>query len=307
MPDIIGISMDDARNKLAAIGLGMEVAYEESETIDSGIVIKADVNAGITIKSGTTITVTVSSGTNGVEVPDTVGLSQDSANTSLVSQGFIVNVTESYSDEVTAGNVISQTPDAGSKAPKGSVVTINVSKGKADTKVRVPKIIDLSEQDATVELIEAGLQVGSVTEDYSSEVSAGYVFYQSYSNGSYVDAGTPVDIKISKGPLIKYIYEANITAPTTSEAPDYVSGTEVHLTLTTDAGDVLLDTSTTSFPYKAANYNGISSSGGTLTFTYTVTTDGGTTVNPDTGETVSGVQTTEERSFTRRVEFTREN
>jgi serine/threonine-protein kinase len=308
MPDISGISMDDARNKLAAIGLGMEVVYEESETIDSGIVIRADVDAGTTVQSGTTITVTVSSGTNGVEVPDTVGLSQDSANTALVSQGFIVNVTESYSDDVTAGNVISQTPSVGSKAPKGSVVTINVSKGKADTKVRVPNLLNLTEQDATVELIEAGLQVQSVTEDYNSEVSAGLVFYQSYSHGSYVDAGTPVAIKISQGPApVTYKYEATVTAPTTSEAPDYVSGTEVHLTLTTDAGDVLLDTKTSSFPYKTASYNGISSSGGTLTFTYTVTTDGGTTVNPETGEAVSGVQTTEERSFTRRVEFTQEN
>jgi serine/threonine-protein kinase len=307
MPDISGINVEDARNTLASAGLGMEVEYEESDTIDSGIVIRAGVEPGITISSGTVITVTVSSGTTGVEVPDVEGMGEDSANTVLVSKGFLVNRTESYSDDVPSGTVISQTPAADGKAPKGSVVTINVSKGKADTKSRVPNLLNLTEQDATVEIIEAGLQIGSVTYVYNSEVSDGYVCYQSYSHGSYVDAGTEIDIKVSQGPAAAtYKCNTNITAPTTSEAPDYVSGTEVHLTLTTDAGDILLDTKTSSFP-QAANYYGLSSSGGTVTFTYSVTTDGGTTVNPDTGETVNEAPVTEERSFTRRVEFTQEN
>ncbi len=307
MPDIIGVSVEDARNALASVGLGMEVDYEESDTVDEGIVISADAAVGEAVKSGTSITVTVSAGTSGVEVPDVEGLGEDSANTALVSSGFLVNKTESYSEEVEAGNVISQTPSAGSTAPKGSVITINVSKGKADTKVRVPNLLSLTEQDATINAIEAGLSIGSVTYVYSSEVSEGYVCYQSYSQGSYVDEGTQIDIRVSQGPeALTYKCNTSIAAPTTSEAPDYVSGTEVHLTLVTDGGETLLDTTTSSFP-QAANYYGINSSGGTITFTYEVTIGGGTTVDPDTGETVNEPSATEERSFTRRVEFIRED
>ncbi|MCD7835558.1 MAG: Stk1 family PASTA domain-containing Ser/Thr kinase [Lachnospiraceae bacterium] len=307
MPDIIGVSVEDARNALASVGLGMEVEYEESDTVDEGIVISADAAVGEAVKSGTSITVTVSAGTSGVEVPDVEGLGEDSANTALVSSGFLVNKTESYSEEVEAGNVISQTPSAGSTAPKGSVITINVSKGKADTKVRVPNLLSLTEQDATINAIEAGLSIGSVTYVYSSEVSEGYVCYQSYSQGSYVDEGTQIDIRVSQGPeALTYKCNTSIAAPTTSEAPDYVSGTEVHLTLVTDGGETLLDTTTSSFP-QAANYYGINSSGGTITFTYEVTIGGGTTVDPDTGETVNEPSATEERSFTRRVEFIRED
>ena len=55
-----------------------------------------------------------------------------------------------------------------------------------------------------------------------------------------------------------------------------------------------------------SNYYGITSAGGTMTMTYTVTIGGGTTTDPETGETVSVPGTTESRSFTRRIEFTQE-
>ena len=87
------------------------------------------------------------------------------------------NKTENYSDTVESGRVISQTPSEGNKAPKGSVITVTVSLGKEDTKIRVPNLIGLSEQDGTVEAIEAGLTVGSVTYIYSDEVGEGMICY----------------------------------------------------------------------------------------------------------------------------------
>ena len=122
---------------------------------------------------------------------------------------------------------------------------------------------------------------------------------------SYVNAGTTIDIKVSMGAgEASYKCNASITAPTMQEAPDYVSGTEVIIKLVTDDGQVLLDTRTTTFP-QAANYYGLTSSGGTLTMTYKVVGDS-TTVNPDTGETVVTPGTTQEKSFTRRIEFEQE-
>ena len=40
--------------------------------------------------------------------------------------------------------------------------------------------------------------------------------------------------------------------------------------------------------------------------TYTVTIEGATTTDPETGETIQEPGTTEERSFTRRIEFVEE-
>lgn len=305
MPDVKGMNVDDARNTLTGLGILTEVVYEESDSVAEGVVISTDVSVGAQIDKGSKVTLTASAGTQGVEVPNVVGLTFDEANTQLVSKGFLVNKTEDYSDTIEAGRVIAQTPADGNKAPKGSVITVTVSLGKEDTKIRVPNLIGLSEQDGTVEAIEAGLTVGSVTHIYSDEVGEGMICYQSYSHGSYVDQGTSIDIKVSQGAQkVTYKCNVSIVAPTTSEAPKYVSGMEVGITLVADDGTVLMDTKVTTFPV-ATNINGIASSGGTLTMTYQVTTEGTTTTDTD-GNTINVPGTTENQSFTRRVEFVKE-
>jgi serine/threonine-protein kinase len=306
MPDVLGMNLEDARNTLSGLGILTAVEYEESDTIDEGVVISADAEAGSSIETGSTVTLVVSAGTQGVEVWEVTGYTYEEANNKLASLGFLVNKAEAYSDTVEAGLVITQSPVGGSKAPKGSVITVTVSLGKEEKKIRVPNLVGLTEEDGTFEAIEAGLQIGSVSYVYSSEVAAGCICYQSYSHGSYVDEGTPLDIKVSQGvESITYKCNTSITAPTTAEAPDYVSGTEVSVKLVTDDGQVLLDTKTSVFP-QSANYYGLTASGGTLTMTYKVTAAGSTTTNPDTGETISTPGTSEEKSFTRRIEFVQE-
>ena len=121
-----------------------------------------------------------------------------------------------------------------------------------------------------------------------------------------MDEGTSIDIKVSLGAeKLTYKCNASIAAPTVTEAPDYVSGTEVSIKLVTDDGKVLLDTRTSTFP-QAANYYGLTASGGTVTMTYKVTTPSSTITNPDTGEITNVPGTTEDRSFTRRIEFVQE-
>ena len=306
MPDVRGMNVEDARKSLTELGLNPQVEYQESDTYDEGVVISADVSVGASLEAGSTVTLTVSAGSEGVEVPGVTGKTFDEANSELIGLGFLVNKTESYSDTIEAGIVISQNPANGSKAPRGSVITVTVSLGKEETKVRVPNLIGLSEEDGTFEAIEAGLQIGSVSYVYNAEVQEGHICYQSYSHGSYVDPGTSLDIKVSQGAEpVTYKCNMSITAPTVEEAPDYVAGTEVTIRLETDDGQVLLETTTSTFP-QSANYYGLTSSGGTITMTYTVTTEGGTTTDPETGETVSTPGVTESRSFTRRVEFVAE-
>ena len=306
MPDVTGMKVEDAQSTLTSLGILTDISYEESDSVAEGVIISTDVSVGAQIDKGSKVTLTASAGMQGVEVPNVLDLTFDEANTQLVSRGFLVNKTENYSDTVEAGRVISQTPSEGNKAPKGSVITVTVSLGKEDTKIRVPNLIGLSEQDGTVEAIEAGLTVGSVTYIYSDEVGEGLICYQSYSHGSYVDQGTSIDIKVSQGAQqATYKCNVSIAAPTTSEAPDYVSGMEVSIKLVADDNTVLLDTKVTTFPV-ATNINGMTASGGTLTMTYQVTSEPTATTNPDTGEQVTVPGTTEDRSFTRRIEFVKE-
>ncbi|MCH5344956.1 MAG: Stk1 family PASTA domain-containing Ser/Thr kinase [Acetatifactor sp.] len=293
MPVVTGMNVTDAQSTLKDLGLEVNVVYEESETIDEDVVISADVSVGTSLQVGSTVTLTVSAGTEGIEIPYVVGMSVGEATSQLTSTGFLVNRTEGNSDTVEKDYVISQMPESGGKAPRGTVINIEVSIGQS--RVNVPDLMRRPEDEARAMLIEAKLDIGNVSYVYSNEVEEGYVCYQSYSQGSYVDPGTPIDFRVSKGPeSYTYRYNASIAAPTVDEAPDYESGSEVNVKLVTDGGNVLLDTRTSSFPV-SANFYGLNSSAGTITITYTVTT-----TEPDSPPT------TEERSFTRRVEFTRE-
>ena len=306
MISVTGKNVEDVKKELTDLGLIPEVEYTESEEYDEGVVISADIAAGVSVQPGTSVKLTVSSGTEGKTVPPTTGLSYAEALQKLDEAGFSVNKTEAYSSEVQKDYVISQNPEAGSNAPAGSVITLRVSLGEEDTKVRVPNVIGLNEMDATVSLTEAGLQVGSVTTEYNTQVAADLVCYQSYSVGSYVEAGTLVDIKISQGEEPKtYKFNSNIVAPTVDEDPAYKTGTSVKVVLTGSDGSVLFETETAGFPV-SVNIYGIKSSTGVITMSYTVTTEGTTAIDPDTGETVTTPGTSEPKSITRQVNFVEE-
>lgn len=307
MINVIGMTMEDARTALVKLGLSPEFDYVESDSVEEGVVISADVPVDTMLDVNSVVKVTVSAGQKGVEVPDVTGVSYAEAVTMLQQKGFVANKAESYSSEVAKGNVISQTPEAGAKAPSGSAVTVRVSLGAEETKVRVPNVIGLDEEDATIALIEAGLTPGAVEEVNNEDTALnGLICYQSYSVGSYVEAGTVVDMKLSIGPkAVTYKYNGSIQAPTKEEDPDYKGDVSVHVVITSADGTTILDTTTSSFPI-SINSAGIKSATGTITFTYTVTTEPSTSTNPETGETITVPGTSMEKTITRPIEFTQE-
>ena len=308
MPDVKGVNVDDARKVLSNLGLLSEVVYEESDTVDEGVVMDTNVTIKSQVEVGSKVVLIVSTGSQGVEVPEIYGYGFEEANSRLVSAGFLVNKVEAYSDTIEAGTVVSQSPMSGTKAPKGTVVTVTVSLGKEQKKLQVPDLIGLTEDEGTIKAIESGLSIGSVIYEYHESIEAGYICYQSFSHGSYVDPNTPIDIKVSQGiQQVTYKYNASIEAPTLEEAPDYVSGMEVELLLVADDGQVIMQTTTSTFP-QAANYYGLKSPGGTLTMTFMVTTESVTTTpEPGTeGEAVVIPGETKPVTVTRRIEFVQE-
>lgn len=241
-----------------------------------------------------------------VTVPNVVGKSRAEAVSILEQEGFVVNKTEAHSETVEKDNVISMSPEADSKAARGSAVSITLSLGSDNSKIAMPDLLGKNEMDATMLLVELGLKVGKVDYiNYEDAAMTDLVVYQSESVGAYVEAGTAIDIKISTGPEnVTYSFNASIDSPAL-EDPQYKAGTSTRVVIATTEGVVLTDTTTTSFPM-AVNYNGITGSGtGLIAFTYTVTTDAGVTQD-ENGEMVSTPGSSEEKTVTRPVAFTPE-
>ncbi len=304
MIEVIGKNIDEVKVALLNIGLTPEIEYQESTQYEQGIVMSASVDPGTMLDEGSNVVLTVSAGSEGVEVPDVVGMTEAEAVAELGKKGFVINKTESHDEYIKAGNIITQSPKAGEKAPSGASVTITISLGPDTEKVRVPDLVGRSEEEAMAMLVEAGLQMGVVSEVNNENVDlTGLVCYQSYSVGSYVDAGTSVDFSVSLGPIqATYKFEDTITGPTAEEDPNYRAGTLVTVTLMADDGTQLLSTQSTSFPIQQQSITGIKSQTGYLLFQYVNVTEDTNITNEDgTVTTVPGAS--EQKELRRPVTF----
>ena len=307
MINVVGKNIDDVKVALLNINLTPEIQYEENTQYAQGIVIKASADAGEMVDEGTNIVLTVSAGSEGIEVPKVVGLSEAEAVSNLEQKGFQVSKTSAADQYIQKGNVISQSPEGGSKAFSGATVTICISTGIENAKISVPDVMGKSEDEAMSILVEAGLQLGGVTEVTNNNTDyLGLVCYQSYSAGTYVDAGTRVDIHVSAGPAqATYRFTDSITPPTSAEDPNYKSGTTVTVTLMADDGTQLMSTQTSSFPIAQQNITGIKTSTGYILFQYQNTIEGSTITNED-GSVTTTEGSTENKEIRRAVNFVQE-
>ena len=218
VPDVRGMTEDEARDELNDKNLGMRVSGREaSDEYDKGEIISQDPGDGEKVDEHTTIEVVVSTGpeTKMVKVPNVVDAKEADAEKEIEDAGLIVKKEFEASDDVDAGRVISVSPDAGTEVEEGSEVTIVVSTGPETKMVAVPKLVGREAADAEAALTSAGL-VGSVTEQYSDE-PAGRVISQSPLEGEQVEEGSTVSYVVSLGPETKTVTVPNLTTGMTRE------------------------------------------------------------------------------------------
>jgi beta-lactam-binding protein with PASTA domain len=91
------------------------------------------------------VTLLVSSGPATAEVPEVTSLPAERAEELLRDAGFEVRRAEVFSQEP-SGVVVAQDPAADERAPLGSSVRINVSKGTAN--VEVPNVVGRTVDEA---------------------------------------------------------------------------------------------------------------------------------------------------------------
>ena len=200
VPDVVGLSGTDAFTALSNAGLSLgTVAEAYSAAVPAGSVFSQSPLAGNSVPPGTAVNLVVSRGPQPVTVPGVVGMTQATAETTLLGAGLTVGVVSGhYSATVPVGGIISQSPPAGDSASPGSAVDLVVSTGAQIA--AVPDLVGLSREDALAALSDAGLAGGTVTEAFSAGVPAGNVISQSPLAGDSVPPGTTVDLVVSKGP-----------------------------------------------------------------------------------------------------------
>lgn len=195
VPNLVGIKRELAVQLIEDQGLRAKVERRADEKVKAGFVAEQSPGAGTRISKGETVTIVVSTGVPLVEVPKVAGATLEQATAILADAGLKWDVKYAFSDRFEDGTVISQDPKPGEQAPKGSVVTVRVSKGVQS--VAVPYVIGMYQDEATGTLDDAGFAVDSVI--VASTEPAGLVVDQSPSGGE-APKGSTVTLSISEGP-----------------------------------------------------------------------------------------------------------
>jgi serine/threonine-protein kinase len=131
-----------------------------------------------------------------VLVPKVIGEQITTAHATLAQAKFQVS-TVHVSNRRPKGVVVSESPAAGTKADKGSTVTLSVSSGPGN--ISVPTVQGLSQVAATKALRTAGLKVGNVVLRPSNQFAAGQATATNPGVGRAVPRGFNVTLFVSSG------------------------------------------------------------------------------------------------------------
>jgi len=204
VPQVIGRTEADAERELRSAGLKIERRDVPDEVNPVGQVVAQEPLANIQVRRGSTVVISISSGAPAVDVPDVRNRLLDPAREALTTAGFRVVINSVNSDK-DPNTVLDQSPAAGTKAPKGSNITLTVSKGLEQ--IAVPNVRGRTLNDAANLLGQAGFRTTSRTEA-SEDFDRGAVIRTEPASGTPLDRNGVVTLIVSGGP-----------APTTTEAP----------------------------------------------------------------------------------------
>jgi serine/threonine-protein kinase len=104
-----------------------------------------------------------------------------------------------FSSTFAEGQVIGSEPSAGALVPRGTEVTLLVSKGKE--LVIVPELVGVDLVTATAKIVGARLTLGKVSQWFNSKYPLGIVYDHSGGDGTEIPVSTKVDLKVSLGAI----------------------------------------------------------------------------------------------------------
>ena len=199
LPDnLVGMSPDDARKAIEALGLKWELDSSKvaSDTVPEGKVAQTNPSPGSKVKAGQTIRAYLSSGSDQVDVPDLSGMTQDQARSTLKGVGLELGNVTSVDSEKEKDRIVEQDPATGTKVKKGTTVGVSISSGKP-AQVEIPTVVGIGRDDAEAQLKALGLTV--TVEEVAGNQPAGQVLSVEPGEGSKVEKNSTVKLKVSKG------------------------------------------------------------------------------------------------------------
>ena len=198
VPPVLGLTVNEATEALAAIGLGLRV--DENRRADAkippGRVMQQDPGAGMRARRQRTIRVWVSSGPRVTTVPSLIGQSERTAQMRLAQDGVQVSTrSEIRSADYPAEAVVSQNPPPNSRAPE---VSLLVNRGEEATTFVMPDLIGMDGERAAEAMRSRGFRVSIVGTQPLPGMPAGTIIRQQPDGGFKVAAADSISLEVSR-------------------------------------------------------------------------------------------------------------
>ena len=194
MPDVSGMSEDEAQEKLTDAGFKPTSEFQYDDNVAEGNVISTTPAANSKAAKDTQIKMIVSKGAQKKTVPDVRGKSEADARSEIQAAGLTVGSTSTqHDDSVAKGNVISQSV----KVSAGTAVNLVLSSGS--DKVSIQNFAGKDEEELLSWASQNGLNASKQKDEYSSNYEEGTIISMSPASGS-VSKGSTITYVLSRGP-----------------------------------------------------------------------------------------------------------
>jgi serine/threonine-protein kinase len=158
-------------------------------------------------------------GKGGAEIPDVVGIPEEQARNLAERKGFDFKVLRSeHSDSIPEGQVISQRPEAGSKAKKGRRISVVTS---LSVKIaEVPDVKNIHFRTAQIQIEKQGLKVGDISYESSDSFKSEFVISTTPEAGDSLPLGSKVNMLVSAGSDTGLVKVPNFTGQLIDDAEE---------------------------------------------------------------------------------------
>lgn len=190
MPEVIGLSEEEARELLAEAGAANIETKTKSSSKAEGTVIDVSPAAGEAFVSRGVVTLTVAAP---YRVPDVIGKKESDAVQAIEAEGFKADVSYVKSDE-TVRTVVETSPGPGETIGEGGTVKVKVSSPYPESALYLAEYFDHSSQDVDTYLQKEGYAFGKGYVDTNGNAVTAYV---SDNAGNITFSSTPYSHTVS--------------------------------------------------------------------------------------------------------------
>jgi serine/threonine-protein kinase len=203
VPDVAGLSREDARGRLTDSGLELELPAgggRYDPEVPAGRVVEQSPAPSTLVKRGSAVTAVLSLGPQRLQVPELAGKSLQSAQVTLAASSLALGRTlRVYEPRSTPGMVVAQEPSAGALVAPAETVDLFLAQAGSAERFIMPDLVYRDYEEVRRFFEHAGLRLGRVTFEIYEGTREGTILRQFPLAGHAVTRGDAVALVVATG------------------------------------------------------------------------------------------------------------